>query len=376
MDRTLSGLGKRIFLMHNVHERGPVLFETRWTLSYLRGPLTREEIRLLSKPAAAPAEPKSIWSAARQAAAARPLLPAGIPQYFLPVRGTGEGVVYRPMLYGAAQVRFSDAKAGVDFTRPVAFLTPIEEAPTPVDWARAEEVGLAPEDLENDPAPSAAFAELPAAAANAKSYTAWSKDFANWLFASQVLELPRCEELGAVAAPGESERDFRVRLQLAARERRDAEQERLRSRYAPRLAALQERIRRAEQAAQREKEQAQAAKLQTAVAIGTGLLGAFLGRKTLSSTNLGRAASAARSIGRAHKETADVQRAAENIEALRRQLEELQQEFERELASITGKLDVLSMELPKAPVRPKKTHITIRLIALAWAPYRGPAPCW
>ncbi len=379
LDRTLSGLGKRIFLMNNVHEREPVLFETRWTLSYLRGPMTRDQIKMLVKPR--PAAPPvtvaaQIAPAPAAASMARPVLPAGIPQYFLPVRGAAEGVIYQPVLYGAAQVRFSDLKSQVDFNRNVAFFVPIEDKPAPVDWEKAEEVDVTPEDLETEPAGGAGFAALPPEAANPKSYAAWSKDFANWLFATQTLELLSCEELGAVAEPGESERDFRVRLQQAARERRDAGQEKLRARYGPKMAALEDRIRRAGQAVERERAQAQSAKLQTALSIGTGLLGAFLGRKTLSATNVGRAATAARSLGRAQKESADVQRAAENVEALRQQLAALQQEFERELAALEGKLDVFSVPFGKIVLRPKKTHVSVRLAALVWAPYRGAAPAW
>ena len=379
LDRTLSGLGKRIFLMNNVHERAPALFETRWTLSYLRGPMTRDQIRELAQSrAAAPSRPAPLSTppAGAAAASARPVLPANVPQFFLPVRGGAEGVVYHPVLYGAAQVRFSDAKTKVDYTRSVAFFVPIEDTAAPVDWAKAEEVDVAPEDLEAEPAEGAGFAELPPAAANAKSYPVWSKEFANWLFANQTLELLSCQELEAVAEAGESERDFRVRLQQAARERRDAEQEKLRARYSPKMAALEDRIRRAEQAAQREREQAQSAKLQTAVSIGTGLLGAFLGRKALSATNLERAATAARTLGRAQKESSDVQRAIENVEALRQQLAVLREEFDRELAALEGKLDVFALQFGSTVLRPKRGNISVRLAALVWAPYRGAAPAW
>ena len=47
MEEILAGLGKRIFLLHNVHENEPAIFQTRWALSYLRGPMTREQIKVL-----------------------------------------------------------------------------------------------------------------------------------------------------------------------------------------------------------------------------------------------------------------------------------------------------------------------------------------
>ena len=47
MEEILAGLGKRVFLLHNVHENEPVIFQTRWALSYLRGPMTRDQIKTL-----------------------------------------------------------------------------------------------------------------------------------------------------------------------------------------------------------------------------------------------------------------------------------------------------------------------------------------
>ena len=65
------------------------------------------------------------------------------------------------------------------------------------------------------------FVELPGVATRARSYDAWRKDFASWLYRNQKLDLLRSPRLAAVSRPNESERDFRLRLQQAAREKRD-----------------------------------------------------------------------------------------------------------------------------------------------------------
>jgi len=64
----------------------------------------------------------------------------------------------------------------------------------------------------------------------------------------QKLELFHCPSLDQLSKPGESERDFRIRLQQAAREARDRQADELKKKYAPKLAALGERKRKAEQA--------------------------------------------------------------------------------------------------------------------------------
>ena len=149
-----------------------------------------------------------------------PVLPPDIEQHFLPVRATS-GVTYEPVLLGVAQVRFTDTKTKVDFTREVKFCTALENGPVCVNWEQAEELDLDLAELESAPLEGASFADLPPTAGKVKSYSAWNKDFVNWLYASQKLEMLQSENLKQVSNPGESERDFRVRLTTASREARD-----------------------------------------------------------------------------------------------------------------------------------------------------------
>ncbi len=149
MDRILSGLGTRIFLMHNVHEDAPETFETRWAMSYLRGPLTREQISRLMAPrkGAAPKLPSSAASAAPSRGAPtpspRPVLSAEIPEHFMPVRAERPAdaeLIYEPMLLGVATVRVADTKRGVDTTEELSVLVPITDEAIAVDWERGEPV--------------------------------------------------------------------------------------------------------------------------------------------------------------------------------------------------------------------------------------------
>ena len=260
MEQTLAGLKSRVFLMNDVHEDAPVVFESRWAMSYLRGPLTRGQIKTLMDPrkAAVPArrrrtveEPasRSKGSArgsagtAGDAASERPLLPPSI----RPVLPAGRaaraesGLVYRAMALGAAEVRYSDAKARAESREDVLVLAPISDGPEPVRWDDAEPAPLALADLERDPASGARFEPSAPAAAAPKNWEAWSRDFAASLFRGRRLDLFRSPSSGEVSKPGESERDFRARLQQKAREERDAVAETLRARYAARLSALEEK---------------------------------------------------------------------------------------------------------------------------------------
>jgi hypothetical protein len=264
-------------------------------------------------------------------------------------------------------VRFSDKR--VDTTKELSVLAPIATGVVAVDWETATPVDIPVADLEQEPAGGAQFTELPAPAGKAKNYDKWQKDFANWVYRGQKLELMKSSRLEQSSNPGESERDFRVRLQQAARERRDAAVEKLRQKYAPKITALEERRRRAEQAVEREAEQAKGQKMQTAISFGATLLSSFMGRKAVSLTTLGRATSAARGVGRSMKESQDVGRAQETVGAINQQLAELDEQFKTETEALERTYDAETEPLEAVTLKPTKANISVQLLSLAWTPY-------
>ncbi len=394
IERTLAGLGSRIFLMNNVHDDVPVVFESRWALSYLRGPLGRNEIRRLVADRAVPARPERSAKAevpagrdqplsTRTAAAGgrQPIVPAGISQYFVASRRGEPGLIYRPMIYGAAQMRYVDARRKIDSPADVTVLTPVTDGPVPVDWSASTPIDIGPAELEVTPAPGIGFADLPPNVIKEKSADVWRKEFSAWLYGSKTLELLKATQSATISNPGEAERDFRIRLQQASREMRDSMVEDLRRKYAPKIAAAQERLRRTQQAVERESEQAKAQTVQTAISFGTTLLGAFMGRKAVKASTLGRATTAARGVGRTLKESQDIGRAKETVEAAQQRLEELDQELRAETAAVEARMNAASEPLETLVLRPKKTHIAVQLVALVWAPYATGAdgslvPAW
>jgi len=387
-DRVLSGLKKRVFLMHNVHDDAPTLFETRWTLSYLRGPLSRDQIKMLTKaarddaapgpsPADAPAVPRQKSAAgpspqptpsghAAAASEERPVVPPDVQEFFLPA--TGEPARYVPGILGAARVSFTDRTLGVDANSEVLYFAHISNDAIQVDWTQARKLQLTAGDLLRQPeSAEAGFAPLPAVAAQPKRYAAWEKAFARWLAQSERLELLRHPTLGVTAKAGESERDFRIRLQLEGRAVRDEAVDAVRRKYAPKQAALAERLRRAEQAVAREQQQASDQKMQTAVSMGATLLGALLGRKAVSIGTIGRATTAARGVGRTMKEASDVKRAAESVESVRAAVASVEGQLAEDIAAVAARLDQ-DAPLEKLPLAPKRGQVEVQFVALAWSP--------
>ena len=394
LERILSGLGKRKFLLHNVHEKGPVIFETRWVMSYLRGPLTRQQIgRLMEgrkQASPAPRPPAAVSDPARRVAppepvpaaapatpspgAARPVLDPGVPQVFLPLRDDPAGMVYRPALLGLGRVSYVDRKSRETLrTDERSLLLPLDPEMLDVDWQAAEESGLAEADLERQAEEGLSWGELPGAAGKPKSYDRWKRDLATMLYRGSSLDLYKSATYGLVSEPGETERDFRVRLGEQAREKRDEEIDELRRKNRSQVEKLEGRIRKARQTVEVQAEQVSQQRMRTAINFGSTLLAAFTGRSFR-----GSAGSALGSLGRTSKEKQDVRRAQETVEALTAEVEELARELEEQIEELEDRFDPAAEELTTQSVRPRKSDIEVRLVALAWCPYRGAGlePAW
>lgn len=370
----LSNVGKRVFLMHNVHENGPSVFHSRWALSYLAGPMTRDHIKRLMdgrQPRSGDGRPSPQSGAKLKSAAPRPMLPPDVPELFLPVqRQVGDArLVYRPHLVALSKVHFVDTRKGLSADEELTLLTPLDDDITGVDWSEATELALLQDDLERDPEPDAGFAALMPDAGKSKSYSSWEKDLADHLYRSRRHELFKSPLLKEYSEPGESERDFRIRLSEKAHELRDEALDKLRRKYATKIRTLEDRIARAEQKVEVEQQQAAGAKMQTAISWGATILSAVMGRKAVGVGTIGRAATAARGMGRQRKQAADVSRAEEQLMRYEDRLQELEREIEQESDLISEKFDPLSEELETIQLKPRKTDIDIRTVALGWAPF-------
>ncbi len=365
LDRSLSTLRGRVFLMHNVHESGPVALETRWALSYLRGPMSRDELQRFGSPASTQATATAPAGATQPSP--KPAVPAGVREYFM--KGDGSTSAYRPVLYGAARIHYTDARRSVDVVRSLQAAVPFSEGAIPIDWQGADDSVETPDALvELKTTPTANYGPLPKAAVDPKRYIDWSRDFADWILQSQTLKLFSAPSLKLLSEPGESERDFRIRTQQAAREARDGAVETLRARFAPKVTRLEEKKRKAQEVVDREQAQVGQQKLQTAVSLGATMLGALMGRKAVTLSTLGRATTAARGVSRSMKEVQDVERAQVKLQEVETEIGALNAELEREIAAVERTADV-NAPLDVIEIKPKRGNVDIRLVALAWQPF-------
>ena len=389
MEATIAGLGKRVFLMHSVHENAPITFETRWSMSYLAGPMTREQIKTVTasmaaaapRVASAPASAAGVVAAASRstsggglssldatAAKHAPVLPPDVPQYFIPPATITSTISYNPSIIGVADVTYASAKYNITEQRRVVLLTTLDDGPIARDWGTGERLDLDPSVLEGGPRDNATFGEVPKLAASPKSYPIWSKALQKWVATNEVITLFRSASTKQTSRPGESERDFRIRLQVSSREQRDVQVEKLRGKYATKLTGLQERIRKSEQAVTREQAESKQAKMDTMISVGSAVLGALFGRGKVSASTLSKVGTAARGAGRVARQSGDVTRAGETVEALSAQYQAMETVLQGEIDALGTSLDAQSEQLEEIVIKAKAGDVIVPLVALAWNP--------
>jgi hypothetical protein len=393
MGDLLARLGNRTFLMHNVHDDAPVTFQTRWAMSYLRGPLTRSQIRqLMSARSADPAAREEAGDAAPSSAemqtaassvTAPPTLPAGVRQGFLPVRvsasvaaleieGLATGgrevishrLTYRPSVMSTGRVHFIDRRRKVDEEKAFGLFTPPPGVSLRPDWGRAERFDSEKVPVENAPGEGASFESLPESINEVKEMKALQKDMEDYFYRSSAIEILYSPAIKLYSLPGESERDFGLRLQQSLREMRDREVDKLERRFAGRLRRLSDKLRKQEEAIVKKETIARSRKGEVLVSLGESLVGAFLGRRTI------RGASTTLSKYRQSKTAAmSIEETRRSAEAVKEEISALEEEIQRKTEDISLKWEEAVEKVEKIPVTPRRSDIEIDFFGLAWVPY-------
>ncbi|HNS01284.1 MAG TPA: DUF87 domain-containing protein [Anaerolineae bacterium] len=399
LDKIISALGNRVFLLHNVNQSKPIIFQTRWAMSYLRGPLTRSQVRelvkdqraaLLGQPApAAPATAAAAPTVAAVApqpagrAAMAPGLPPDVPQVYLPTRRskyqalgdlesrlgfklnvTGSTLRYDAQILGMAAINFVDDKRNVREQQELAMLAAAPSGSGLVRWDQASPLDLGHDDLASQPEEEATFGETPATINTARKLTALSSDLADYLFRNQSYPLFFSPSLKVYSEPGEDERAFKIRLQQVAREQRDGEVDKLAGKYETKLKSLQEKLRREEIELQKDQTAYDARKQQEMLSAGDSLLSLFGGRRRVTSA-LGSASQKRQMTARAKQEVIESQ---ETIARLNQEIADLQAELEGISQSAADRWNDALNQIEPYAVRPRKSDVSVQRLAVAWTP--------
>ncbi len=383
MEQSLSALGNRVFLMNNVHDDGPTIFQSRWALSFLRGPLSREQISMLmadkrnalsnSPSKTSSGASNSIGLSSASDSGSRPIVPADVTEKFLigtKIPGAKSRLTYRPALLGQASIHFVKSTANIDYWEDVSLMVDVlGDIPESI-WDSALTVPPDVLQLSNQPEDGYRFADMPAELSSAKNFSIWEKELKDHLFRHFQCTVYACKAIKQTTAPGLSETDARIELSHAAKEARDAAVEKLKTKYAEKIRTLQSKLLAAQQRLDKEKEQAKSKQLDSIFNIGTTILGALLGNKITGSRNMSKAATAVRGLGQATTQQGSVMRAQETFEELAAAKEELEKQCSEEVDEVTSQFSAENLALESIDVPTRKGDTKIKQLVLAWVPWQ------
>ncbi len=375
----ISKIGKRVFLMRNVHNKKNVLFKTRWALSYLRGPLTKEQLKRFARLSDTSREKheQKIYeekndSGEKIIISQKPLIPEKIKEYFI-YRGDdfhrGQKILYKPMILTSGKIFYETDDRLSSFEKKYSYMAPLSNLYGVPDFDKVEDSEDLLKSLKSEPQnKNADFEEMPSEALKEKYYGDAEKNFVEWISRNTSMEISAIPSLKMKSFPGEDENSFRLRLSQSFREKRDLEVEKLREKYALKLQKIEERERKALQVFERKKDEVADQKSQSAISFGTTFIGAFLGGRRISASNIGRAATSVKSVSRVNKKSREAGRARENYEKILEQKKLLNSELEKEIRILQDKYDPSTVIVEKKKLLPKKKNIFPDFTCLAWFP--------
>jgi hypothetical protein len=404
LDRMISSLQSRVFILHNVHEDAPVVFGTRWAMSYLRGPLTRLQVQELvgdqvpppapvvtaaeaaATPAPTPRPAPQPAPAAAPYSKVPPQLPSSVNQAYLPVRvplkaalaemardrswsvrsgSEQQGyLVYEPVLIGLAEVRFAHTKSRQTHAEDVAYLVQVGGEGHGVNWSEGK-VHLETRDLGSRAERDAFYADLPSDLGASSHHTALRKDFEDYLYYNSSITLLYNPHVDLYSEPGESESAFQRRCRKAGEEAHDAEAKKLKAKYEQQLDRIEDKLQREERELEQDKIEHDARKQEELLSGVESVFGLFSGRRSSS-----RLSTASRKHRLTRQAKADIEESEDAIKEMEDQIDELEEQAKLEIEELAAKWGELIEEIEKIEVRPRRADVRVDLFALGWL------PCW
>ena len=371
LEDIISGLENRTFLVSNANGSNAEIFQTRWALNYLRGPITKPQIEILMKDKkseisessnSGKTENKNISSSVQ---GNKPALPQDVKEvFFQPQKYNSNGgkLIYKPFIYGEGKVHYVKSP-DIDMWDTGSFLIPVDEETAVFNESeRLKTVNYLSEADGNF-----VFENLPAAVSGKNAFSKLEKGFKQFLYEANPADLFYSKDFKTYSSAGEDEGTFKGRLSHMMREKKDGEIEKIREKYSSKLDSQKEKLRKLSQNIDKEKEEYNQKKMTNIVDIGTTIFGAFLGKKKTVST--GRAATALRGLGRTGGAKADVERAEEEYGIQNEKLKEIEAEFQKDIENIQNNFNMDNLSVETVSIPPRKTDITVQKFFVAWVPY-------
>lgn len=368
LDKMISLTGSRTFILRSIYEKEPLLFQTRWTLSYLRGPLTLAQIAKLSdKPKVSSAQNITTPQVQekKQTNTSKPTVPPGIAEFFVNLNSSQQPAHYEPRVGAFVKLHFVDAKKKIDVWQEICFALPVEDDGKSVDWSAGVNIPDLKTQIKKEPDTGSSFGELPSGLVQEKNYSGMSKDLSASLYQNQTLDVFQTADPNMTSEVGESERDFRVRVAHEMREKRDGMVAKLREKYADKIASLSEKIKRAQEKLAEKQEKAGMQKVETLISFGSTLIGALLGRGVTKGT-ISQTGTSLRKATQIGKDSQAAAKSEDDVNAYQQQLHDIEEQMNQEIANLNANGDAESIKVDTTSIRPRKSDISVEKVVLLW----------
>lgn len=355
----LANLKKRTFFLKSAHLDDIRLFATRWVMSYLKGPLKREEISSLMQ-AQKDLEDLSSPSVEsivtrRSALESYQKIDSSIPQYFEPdVSGANQ---FFATLMAKATVHFFNQAKAIDEEKHMVLSLELENNQRTVKWEEAREEEIDFEKFPHIAPAKAKFQPLPNIILEDKGLKIAIRELKEMLYQDQSLKLLRCSSPRLESKVGESDTDFKVRVQDILNDKKEMEITKLQERYDKKEKVLLDRLSRAKERVEKESSDSTGSMIDAGIAV----LGALFGRAT--PTKIGRAFKKGSNI---LKERGDVSRAQERVAKIEDDIEALEYELEDKIDKINEKYTIENCKIEAFKIKPRKTDIDVEACAVVW----------
>jgi hypothetical protein len=382
IDKLISNLGKRVFILHSVHSKTPIIFQTRWAMSYLRGPMTKNEIKTIMKdkyqeikitPTIRPLVPEI---SSNTISGAPPTISSEIQQVFLPLIKSstlaiqeiknryqkdisfGEpSLVYSPGVVGKAVIHFQDKNTQLNEDQERSLILFPSEI---LNWEKAQEINLS---LETNPESKAKFNEVPENINDPKDFNELKKSFTDFLFYNSNFKLYHSPLLKIYSKSSESKADFILKINQIARETRDEEVDKIEQKYAKELEKLKVKLSKSQDTLIKKQSAASSLKQEALLSAGESVVGMFMGRRSTRS-----ASKAMNKYQKSKTVTADIDKAQKDIVSINKEMESLENELKMRIEEIKQKREKEINEIKEVVIQPKKSDIELKMVSLVWIP--------
>jgi hypothetical protein len=412
-DELISAIGKRVFLLRNVHDKHPSLFQTRWAMNYLAGPMTRTKIPALNRMVGAVVRPQPATGSPQPLAAtpqppisnlqpstaapqhpapaplpaavelpgtsSRPAVPGKLAEFFLPNNLTisqaaqrdgrslppdakSLGLFYRPVLLAQANARFLNRKYDLDQLNQRTALVPEPDRRGMIRWDDFEVPPLESRKLDRGPTPNARFASLEEPLSDARTMRSLETDFADWIYRTTEVIVKANETLKVYAGPSVSNEKFNQLCQKAAAGEAEVEADKIEARFEKKIDSLELKLSREERELDEDEADYKQRKMEEAATHAETLFSLFSKRRRSVSSSMTKR----RMTARARE---DVQESEEEIERLKQEIEGMEAELKMEMDELEQKWQDIAADISEIVVTPFKKDISVGLFGVAWMPY-------